>query len=68
MKTYDMDRGLGFPPCECLKGPSHYDGNCAQCQLWPAACRDLVELPSIKTYPAERRELLKNFPRFPKEG
>ena len=28
----------------------------------PAACRGLVELPSIETYPAERRELLKNYP------
>ena len=32
-----------------------YDGT-------PAACRGLVELPSIETYPMERRELLKNYP------
>lgn len=28
----------------------------------PAACRGLVHLPSIETYPAERRELLKEWP------
>ena len=28
----------------------------------PAACRGLVQLPTIETYPAERRELLKTYP------
>ena len=28
----------------------------------PAACRGLVALPSIETYPAERRALLKEWP------
>ena len=28
----------------------------------PAACRGLVQLPTIETYPAERRELLRNYP------
>ncbi len=30
----------------------------------PKACAGLVELPSLETYPAERRDLLKNFPRL----
>ena len=28
----------------------------------PRACAGLVQLPSIETYPAERRELLKEWP------
>ena len=28
----------------------------------PAACRGLVQLPTIETYPAERRTLLREFP------
>ena len=28
----------------------------------PAACRGLVQLPTIETYPAERRELLRTYP------
>jgi hypothetical protein len=28
----------------------------------PAACRGLVQLPTIETYPAERRALLKEWP------
>ena len=28
----------------------------------PAACRGLVKLPTIETYPAERRELLRTYP------
>ena len=31
----------------------------------PAACRGLVALPSVETYPSERRALLRDFPRLP---
>ncbi len=34
----------------------------------PATCRGLVALPTVETYPAERRALLKDFPRLPKEA
>ena len=34
----------------------------------PAACRGLVELPSIETYPAERRALLKEWPTLKQAG
>lgn len=34
----------------------------------PAACRGLVQLMTVETYPAERRALLKDFPRLKEAG